>query len=1400
MPETVENPAQEIVRLQRRLERERRTRLEAETVAETGTRELYEKQRELDFLARIAGSANAAGSIGEAAQAVLEAVCEFGPFDCGIALVPGDSDSGDGLSMVCHDAMFGRLLDFLHTVRWKFEGEPGSVTDILGNVEQVGFYSDLSRAPQVLGPAEAAMNGLIGICLIPVIAGDGAAALLAFYFHLPLDAGNRIAGLATGIANQFGHVIERSRARLALMRIREELEARVRERTLSLEENLALLRDTMDAKRRSQLALESSEKRYRQVVDNLQEVVFQTDAEGRWIFLNPAWERVMGFTVSESLGKVFLEFVDPEDQKRNLDLLKDLIDRRSETCSFELRYRNRDGGVRWLNVFTRLVIADDGSISGMTGSLTDVTENKLAEEIRRVGDERLRRLTASLPALIYQFHRTPDGMMGFRFASEGSLATFGVAPDELMEGKDSLGRLIHPEDQAGLLESIAESARSLSPWNWEGRYLHPAGRTCWIHGWAEPEREIDGTTVWNGMLVDATVEHAAQEELRKSREQYELAVNGSSSGIWDWDLVSKRIYFSPRWKEMLGYQDGEILNSFDTFRELVHAEDLPRVMEALQRCLRGETKSYEVEFRMWARDASHRWILARGAALRDPGGQPFRMAGSHTDITSVKRAEERLRILESAIFHANDSVVITEAGSINEPGSAIVYVNEAFCRQTGYRPEEVVGQSPRMLQGPKTDRRELDRLRKSMEAWLPCSVELVNYRKDGSEYCVEFSIVPIADKSGFHTHWVSVQHDITERKKTDGVQVALSRLGLSLSAATSAAEAASILATEADRVFGWEAFQLLLHDNVKGLVTEILTVDSIEGRPTVLQNSEPKPASPLTLRVIGEGPQIILRDKDRDPSPGLATFGSIRLSASMLFVPIRRGSEAFGVVSVQSCRLGAYTPQDLVTLQIMADYVAAALERIQAQEGIRTVNESLEERVHERTEQLGAANTQMSVEITERRRIEEELQRERASLAGQVEERTRSLSDANKQLGKAAKLKDEFLASMSHELRTPLNAVLGLSEALMEEVYGPVTERQRHSLTGISESGRHLLSLINDILDLSKIEAGKMKLEPGLVDIRALVEMSLRFVKEAAQKKKIQLRHELTAEVETFVGDERRLKQMLINLLSNAVKFTPDGGSIRVSTRLTEDGSSVEFAVADSGIGISPEDLTKLFQSFVQLDSSLSREYSGTGLGLALVRKMAEMHGGTVGVTSQLGEGSRFSFTLPLDPSWIANEEHVSTPATVPASIIRENRHGTRPARGAADRALRVLIAEDNEMNIITIKDYLIKHGFQLTIAPNGAEAIRLAGEVRPDIILMDVQMPVMDGVEATRTIRCDRDLANIPIIMLTALAMAGDRERCLDAGADEYLAKPFSLKGLVETMHRQLRANGVEIPGPVAG
>lgn len=411
----------------------------------------------------------------------------------------------------------------------------------------------------------------------------------------------------------------------------------------------------------------------------------------------------------------------------------------------------------------------------------------------------------------------------------------------------------------------------------------------------------------------------------------------------------------------------------------------------------------------------------------------------------------------------------------------------------------------------------------------------------------------------------------------------------------------------------------------------------------------------------------------------------------------------------------------------------------------------------------------LAEDITEQRHAEillhqtnEELEQllafaQRAQMAA---ERSAALSAANRELERVAQLKDEFLATMSHELRTPLNAILSLTEATSEGVYGPLNERQHYALAAVTESGQHLLTLINDLLDLSKIESGKLILMIDTVDVADLCVASIRLVRQLAEAKRQHLTLNLDPLAETVQADPRRLKQILVNLLTNAVKFTPDGGTISLDVSGDHQAEVIRFSINDTGIGIDEHKMAQLFKPFIQLDSALNRRHEGTGLGLVLVSRLTELHAGGISVSSMPGVGSCFTVALP----WPA----ASTAPAEPWLPLDGDSHPV------------VLIAEDNQSVLRTTSAYLTSRGYRILEAQNGAEAINLAYSFRPDVILMDLYMPVMDGLEAIRRLRMHADLLNVPIIAVTTLALTGDRERCLAAGAQEYLVKPVTLPYLV--------------------
>jgi len=412
-----------------------------------------------------------------------------------------------------------------------------------------------------------------------------------------------------------------------------------------------------------------------------------------------------------------------------------------------------------------------------------------------------------------------------------------------------------------------------------------------------------------------------------------------------------------------------------------------------------------------------------------------------------------------------------------------------------------------------------------------------------------------------------------------------------------------------------------------------------------------------------------------------------------------------------------------------------------------------------------------------------------------------NLRQANEDLAQASQMKSEFLASMSHELRTPLNSILGFADLLERQRKDSLSDNQLKQVKTIKRSGEHLLQLINDILDLSKIEAGKTELELQPVVIHDLCNQCLRMVQPRADKKRIALSLELDYQIERAQLDERRVRQILINLLSNAIKFTPEAGKVKLSGQLRYGSQLLEesrldhspindstpylcLEVSDTGIGIPKEKQALLFRPFQQLDSSLTRRHEGTGLGLALTKRLAELHGGTISVESEENQGSVFRVWLPLT-EWRSQTEPAAT-------VTNENRTEEIDRPLGQDQAEetdspRILVVEDQPFNQALICQVLELEGYAVEEIYDGKIMQQLmAAELRsrqllPHLILLDIQLPEVDGFELLQQLRQTQHWQDVPVIAITAMAMPGDRDRCLQAGANDYIAKPLHLETVIE-------------------
>ncbi|WP_448542738.1 hybrid sensor histidine kinase/response regulator [Roseiflexus sp.] len=394
------------------------------------------------------------------------------------------------------------------------------------------------------------------------------------------------------------------------------------------------------------------------------------------------------------------------------------------------------------------------------------------------------------------------------------------------------------------------------------------------------------------------------------------------------------------------------------------------------------------------------------------------------------------------------------------------------------------------------------------------------------------------------------------------------------------------------------------------------------------------------------------------------------------------------------------------------------------------------------------------------------------------------LARINAELRRAHRQKDEFLAGISHEVRTPLSAILGLAELLRTGIVGPLTDEQREMVSRIEESGRHLLAVINDLLDLAKIEAGRFDLAPQMIMAHDLCRAGVRMINELAMRKSQIVHTNLDPRVEGIYGDERRLRQALINLLSNAVKFTPPEGQIGIDLEGDPDNEVVRISVWDTGIGIAAEDMSRLFQPFSQIDNVYQRDQAGSGLGLVIVARLAELHGGGITLVSEPGKGSRFTITLP----WTRHHQMWRTESLNAGETSRSGLdEEPLPQSHSNDH---ILLIDDDGQGSAVIGDYLRRCGYRVTHVVSGEEGLALAHHEPPDIAIVDLRLRGLDGLDVIRRLRTGVAASTLPIIALTALAMPGDRERSLEAGADVYLSKPVRLRRLAEEIAALLGQN----------
>ena len=1078
-------------------------------------------------------------------------------------------------------------------------------------------------------------------------------------------------------------------------------------------------------RKEAEIRLQESETRFRRVFEADVVGMMFTDFSGQISNANDRFLQMLGYSRSDlEQGRLnWAEITPPEYRERDLQAIEAL--RHSGSVQpWEKVYLHRDGHPVWVLVGVALLSPKEGNCVCVVVDISDRKQHEITLKRQLVAME-----TAIDGIAILQDHH-------YIYLNSAHCQIFGYdSPSELLG--QSWYRLFIPEEIPRADVEIFPQLGRQGTWQGEAMALGKDGRPFPL--------ELSLSQTDDGLLIcvcrDISERKRTEQALRESEEKFRQLADVVDAVFW---IVhcnrQERMYVSPAYERIWQRPLQELFVTPEAWAESLHPGDRDQVLAALTKQLQGQ---YDEEYRILRPDGEIRWIRDRAFPILNEQGQPYRIAGIAEDITDLKEAEQEnqqlLQQLTAFKLALDESAIV----AISNPDGVITYANDRFLELSGYSREELIGQTHRLVKSgyhPQSFFQDLWSTILRGDVWRG---EICNRAKDGSLYWVDSTIVPFLDSQGKPVQFLAVRFNITGRKTAE---IALQSSNALLST-ISQAQSQFITATNRLIIFEELLAQLLeLTQSEYGFIGEVLfrddgsayleeTLFKMSGVPYLRTHSITNVAWDAATRkfyednyergmefenmntlfgaVIMTGKPVISNSPTTDSRRGGTPSGHPPLN-SFLGLPFFQGKTLMGMVGIAN-RTGGYN-------QEIIDYLAPFL--------------------------VTCSNLIEGYRLDGKRREAEE-----------------QLSYTNEQLIRATRLKDEFLANMSHELRTPLNAILGMTEALQDEVFGDINDQQRRSLETLERSGTHLLALINDILDVAKIESGQIELDCAPISISYLCESSLAFVRQQALKKGIHLRLDVPCYLSPVILDERRIRQVLINLLNNAVKFTLKGGEIRltvteVPSPSPERPSEISVAVQDTGIGIAPENIQKLFQPFIQIDSALNRQYEGTGLGLALVKRIVELHQGKVALTSEVGVGSCFSFTLPYQTQTPSDSR---APSPAPSRL---------ETASTCDASPVILLAEDNEASLNTLTSYMTAKGYQILGAKNGAEAVQLAISERPDLILMDIQMPGIDGLEATQLIRQNPDLQGVPILALTALAMEGDRDRCLGSGSNRLCHK----------------------------
>ncbi|MBS0017900.1 MAG: PAS domain-containing protein [Arthrospira sp. SH-MAG29] len=1093
-----------------------------------------------------------------------------------------------------------------------------------------------------------------------------------------------------------------------------------------------------------------SEVSFRALLANLPGAIYRCDCDEDWTmkFISHAIEDICGYRPDEIINNRVISYnniIHPDDQKT---VATEILQAVAVHESFIVEYRiiHRDGSIRWVYEKGRGKFDEQGNLLGLDGAIFDITERQNTELALQQKTQELDDFFSIALDLLC----IADLEGRFLRLNQQWEITLGYLIEEL-EGRFFI-EFVHPDDVQTTLDKISDLSEQNSVLNFVNRYQAKDGSYRWIEWRSTPV----GDRIY-AAARDITDRKKAEIALQESEQRWQFALEGNGDGVWDWNAQTNQVYFSRRCQQLLGFRDEEISDNIEEWKKRIHPDDKPQVFEALNQHLNGETEQYISEHRIQCKDGSYKWILDRGRVMyRSPDGKPLRVIGTHTDISDRKKTELALKESEEKFRQLAEN--IHQVFFINSAIGEMLYVSPAY-EQIWQQSRDSLYKNPSlwlMCVHPEDRDAMTEALNKQISQGIAFDETYRIVRPDGSIRWIESRAFPVRDKQGNIYRYTGIAEDITHRKTIENALQNQLQKTLIIQRITEeirqSLDVQEIFTTAVEQI--GKAFKVnccLIHTYQKYPLPHGSLVAKYSQHPCHLLGDLKEVVTfdndPYIEYLVEQDRAISSHKKDclikiselNITSPFLQThqyFEESENLKSMLAIATFYHGQPNGIISLHQCDHKRVWTVDEMEL----------IEAIARQLGIAIAHAQLLSQEKEQRQELTYKNIRLK-KMTEEAKA-------------------------------ANRAKSEFLANMSHEIRTPMNAVLGFADLLQSTITDPQASSY---IKAIASSGRTLLALINDILDLSKIEAGKLQLYYEPVNIRTIINEIEHIFEQKVKEKNIKLQVYIAPEIPySIIMDEVRLRQILFNIVGNSIKFT-EFGSVKIMACCSEvkqnysyNSIYLKIAIADTGIGISPEDQHKIFDSFTQSEGQSNRKYGGTGLGLTITERLVHLLGGSIHLESQPNQGSTFTFDFP------DVKIGIETAPSSPIIALDENLGQFEPAS--------ILVADDVRSNLDLLAEYFANTYHKIISAKDGQEAIRLAQIYQPDIIFMDLRMPRMDGREATQFLKHNELTSHIPIVLLTASPQHRN-EQDLQQLCDGFLSKPVTKAQIVAELKKFLNS-----------